>query len=113
MKIEPKTEFLRKIIKKTKWKDRQYVHDLLNLEKYILGELNCGWTTGYLINRLLDEYPDEHIVMLKELKLYRKYLNQKQEEKRKEREDELAYKRWEKKKTDAERKAWLEAGGKP
>jgi len=107
-----KSNFVKDKIKKTKWKDREHITNLLVLEKYILdGCKITGMAHSYQITGLKGEYEKEYLSLLKELDPaeHKKYLKELKEEDGE--HEKLSKELLEEDKRT--RKAWLKAGGKP
>ncbi len=109
----PKSNFVKDKIKKTKWKDRDYIEKLLDLEEHALGKRPRGFADAMYIHGIRGDYENEYLIILKELNPieYGKYLKAKQKEEREEKEAEIEYKKQEKIERKTERKSWQKAGG--
>lgn len=65
----PKSSYLKEIIKKksfSKTANREYVLDLLNIERYITDGVKC-YSSGVLFNQLQSKYQKEYFAIKKEL----------------------------------------------
>ena len=111
--IEAKTNFVKEQIKKTKWKNKHYIDDLLKIERVISGE-GVGWTVGPIITHFEQKYSKEYKAIFKEL--CPKKLKDLKEYQKKEGEKERKLKElWEKKKLEEEKQDkedWKKMGGK-
>ena len=109
----PKSEFVKKKIKETSWKDRKYIEDLIRIERYALGEYG-GWTTGYMIVQLKEKYPKEWKIIHQELnpKGYKKTLKEEKEERLKEKREEEKFEKEEAEEEKRDLKEWKKLGGK-
>ncbi len=120
--IRPKTEYVKKKLKQTKWKNRDYIEDLMKIEKFILeyNERPQGMAHAMMMHNWCDtehfygEYIREYEQILKELKpkKYNKYVIEK---KNYTVESKKAQEKWEneeKTRTKKEKTAWKKAGGK-
>lgn len=115
--VEPKTEYVKKKLKLTKWKKRDYIEDLMKIEKFILeyNEKPQGMSHAMMMHNWLDpicgEFRREYAGILKEVnpKKYQKYMARKKREENDCKKGEKKYKE-ELKKEKAE---WKKAGGKP
>lgn len=109
--IEPKSEYLKKKLKQTNWKDRGDMYALLELEKHILENFQVhGYAHSLKLSSLKSEYDKEYGELLKELHPYRYscYLAEKKAMK----DAGAEYEKEEKEREKKEKKAWIKAGGK-
>ncbi|MBI4014453.1 MAG: hypothetical protein HY365_00690 [Candidatus Aenigmarchaeota archaeon] len=109
-----KSTFIKAKIKGRGWKSRQYVDELISIERAALGHMGGGWSTGMLLNQLEERYPKEwkaiHMELVPgEYKKRTKSENAKEEEERREMEEFEKQERAEQKKL---KKEWLSMGGK-
>ena len=110
-RYKPKSKFLKALLKKTEWKDRDKINDLLELEMYVLDNgIRKGWAHAMKMVGFESTYENELFTMMKELnpKMYRKYVKIEKEEtgERKKIERDIS-------KEDASAKrAWLKSGGR-
>ncbi|MCK4429578.1 MAG: hypothetical protein KAU95_04325, partial [Candidatus Aenigmarchaeota archaeon] len=109
----PKSKFVKKKIKETSWKDREYIKDLIMIEQYVLVG-NLGLTTGYIVGRLKSKYPKEWKIIHQELnpKEYKKTLKEEREERLKEKGEEEKFEKEEAKEERRDLKMWKKLGGK-
>lgn len=111
------SEFIRAMIKKTKWKDRNYIENLLFLEKMITmpkGKVP-GMAGAMKYVQLQHGHKKEYEAILKELRP-EKYAKRREEEaKGRERRDKEAAEEDEKKRDEEARSRteWKTMGGKP
>lgn len=95
-KIE--SNYVREKIKKTSWKKRAYIDDLMRIEHLAL-EGTLSWPTGYIRQHLEETYPAEWKAIWLELnpRLYNGILKRREEKETTEptpKEDTEAYKEW-------------------
>ena len=57
--------FIRGKITTTRWKDRSYIHTLLNMQRYTAGRPIGMWTTYSVLNAM-KEYPVETLALTRE-----------------------------------------------
>jgi hypothetical protein len=58
--LDTKSKFVKNKIRMTRWKDLEYIEDLLFLEKAILGKTPKSWLSGYKLYGLMDRYKTEY-----------------------------------------------------
>ena len=64
---EIKSNFVKEKLRKADWKrDKRYIDDLIDIERYVLGK-TFGLATGYKIKILEEKYPKEYKNIYKEL----------------------------------------------
>lgn len=108
-----KSEFVKNELKKTKWKNRKYIDDLIDIEGFVFGE-HWGLSSGYLSMHLKDKYPWQWKAVWMELKP-KEYKRMKKAEEKDERKIENDYRKIKKEEITEKkqrRKEWLAAGGK-
>jgi hypothetical protein len=110
---EIKSNFIKEKIKKTKWKDSDYIDDLLKIEYYVLGG-ESGRFTPYLVERLEKDHPKEFKAIRLELDPSYRARRSKEEdrEKAKEKREQARMEREWQKEDERDRKDWIKAGGK-
>ena len=114
--MQVKSEYVKKKIKGrsfSKEKDRNYIHDLLNLERYVL-KGPSGTADAMMLSGLEGEYPKEYVAIFKELdpEGYEAHLENERREKEKNRKLSEKLQREEDREYERERKQWLALGGK-
>ncbi|MCK4730414.1 MAG: hypothetical protein KAT28_03790 [Candidatus Aenigmarchaeota archaeon] len=109
----PKSEFIKKKIKETLWKDRKYIEDLIRIERYALGEY-FGWVTGYIVADLKENYPKEWEIIHQELnpKGYKKMLEQAKKERENEKREGIKIRKEETEEEKRDLREWKKLGGK-
>ena len=109
-----KSEYIRQKLRKTKWKDSEYIDDLIRLEDCIVNGVQ-GFAHAMAYSGLKDKYREEWEAIYMELEPERGRIiierQRKQEEKWKKEEEEYEKKR--KKKLEEMLKDWEEMGGQP
>ena len=110
----PKSNFVKDKIKKTKWKDRDRIKKRLDLEEHALGKRPCGFADAMYIHNIRESHENDYLAILKELDpiKYTRYLKAKKKEETEQKVAEIKYKKQEKTERMAERKSWQHAGGK-
>lgn len=110
-----KSKFIKEQIRKSKWKDREYIEDLLFLEEAVLYP-NRKWGYGGSMHLygLKQSYRKEYHAIFKELdpKGFKKYVASEKEEREKEKKIKREGKIAEKELLAEEKRDWLKAGGK-
>ena len=110
-----KSEFIKDKIKKTKFEDRDYIDDLILLEKVIIGKIkNLGWLGHMKLYGLQSKYKKEYKTIFKELnpKGYAKELAFEKKEIEKEKREEKELEKEMKREEEKERESWMRVGGK-
>lgn len=108
-----KSKYITGCIRKTGWKKRQYIDDLVRIEKLVLGKEGFGWLTGYIMRDLEERYPNEWKAIHIELdpKGYGCQLDKEKEETAKEKAELQRGDQEEKEIQKSQLKEWLAAGG--
>lgn len=108
-----KSKFIKEKIKSTKWKDRDYIDDLIAIECYVKGEM-FGLGTGHKAKSLEGEYPKEWVAIWKELepKKYEKNRKIDERERRREEKEEREMEEEEMIEEELDREDWKRVGGK-
>ena len=110
-----KSKFVKEKIKKTSWKNREMIDDLIFLEDYITGKIKrLGWSGGMKLHEIKSTYKKEYATIYKELdpKGYKKLLDRNKKEKEQEKREDKKFREEEMKELMKERKEWKKAGGK-
>ena len=110
-----KSKFIKEKIKKTKWKDSEYIDDLMFLEDAILNDFNnLGMSGNMKLSSLKYSYSKEYKVIYKELdpKGWKEEQEQEKKQAIEEAEEERRYNEEERLEEEQERKEWKKAGGK-
>ena len=109
---EAKTKFVKEKLKGMKWKDREYIEALLNIEKLAQGE-RFGLVTGYMINGYQEHLAKEWKAIHMELdsKAFLRQIQREKAEKRKETRDQKKFLADEKRELIAKRQDWVKMGG--
>ena len=110
--MEIRSNFVKEEIKKTEWKNREYIKHLMDIEKFATDGY-CSTGAGYIRMILKEKYPEQWKSIWLELNPegYRKNLEwQKKEAERARKEDEQL-KKEEKLELEKERLEWREMGG--
>ncbi len=108
-----KSEYIKNKIKETSWEKRDYIDDLIKIERRALGEFS-GSGTGYIVKQLESDYPKEWEIIWKEInpERYAKMVEEEkewQDEKRRREEEEELKRR---KEEEEKRKEWIEMEGR-
>lgn len=109
--IEVKSNFIKEKIKQSKFKNRDYIDDLIFLEDYITGKIKgLGFGGAMKLHAVKSHYEKEYIELLKELAPEKldKFLKEKEKSEKEGKEAEEYLKEEEKQ----EREDWIKAGGK-
>lgn len=108
-----KSKFVNEELKKTKWKKRNYIDDLIYIEGFVLKQ-HFGLWGGYLRNHLLGKYPRQWKAIWLELnpKEYRKDVEFEKKERERKRKEEARLKREEALELKRDRLEWKKRGGK-
>ena len=109
-----KSKFIKEVIKKTSWKNRDYIQDLKNIEHFALG-VNFGmYVTKLKWDSLSKKYPKEWKTIWEEVRPGKlvEIAKAEKEERQKEREEDLKFKREEEKERRKESVEWKKMGGK-
>lgn len=115
MYTKAKSKFVKSMIKKTNWKNREYIDDLLFIEKWISGKAT-GMGAGYRwVQFTENKYPKEIQEIGIELnpKNYKDFCKRQLLEKARMKKDEKKFLKKQKEKEHREREDWNKAGGKP
>ena len=108
-----RSEYVKKKLKGTSWKNRKYIDDLIYLEEWIMGEIG-GCATAMNVNNKKSKYNEEYWAILKELKpeRYKRKIRdlEKKKKEKEERKKQLEKERQER--YEQERREWEEMGGK-
>lgn len=111
-----KSEYVAKLIKRTRWKNRNRIDSLLMLEAYILSGFKLhGYAHAMQMHGLKSAHEKDYEAILKELnpRRYKADMERKRREEEEERRELEEYERREREEERRARKAWLKAGGKP
>ncbi|MBU0591685.1 MAG: hypothetical protein ABIJ10_01915 [Candidatus Micrarchaeota archaeon] len=110
----PKSNFVKNKIKKTKWENRDYIEILLILEDCILGKRPQGFADAHKIHNIKSEYEKEYLAIFEELdpKGYAKHLKANKKEDRKQKEADRKFKQEEMTDLEKAKESWKKAGGK-
>lgn len=108
-----KSNFIKAELKKTKWKNRDYIEDLIRIERHAQGKIH-GWTTGYSINHLKNDYPKQWKAIWLELdpKGYKESLDYEKKEAERERKEDEKFRKEEELELKRDKEAWGEMGGR-
>jgi len=108
-----KSEFIRKKLKETSWKDREYIGHLMAIERAIIHGLG-GWMDHYMYNIRKQSYRKEWEAIYKELKPkeFRNLLKQESREKEKEKKEEKKSRKRENKEYTKAKEEWKKMGGR-
>jgi hypothetical protein len=110
-----KSKFIKDKINKTKFKDRDYIDDLMFFERVILNKFeHLGMGGNMKLHGLKSSYKKEYEAIFKELdsKAWKKYQEEEKKEKQREKAEEKKWDEEERKEKKEHKKAWVEAGGK-
>tara|TARA_Y100000034_G_C6780253_1_gene348702 strand:+ start:316 stop:669 length:354 start_codon:yes stop_codon:yes gene_type:complete len=113
--INVKSNFIKEKIKKTKFKDRKYIDDLIFLEDHITGKIkNLGWAGSMKLHGLKNSYKKEYEAIYKELrpKEWKEIQKRDKEEREKDKKEEKEFIEEERKELEESKKCWIEAKGK-
>lgn len=107
-----RSNFVESRIKKTKWKKRQYIYDLMDIEELALGR-DFGRVHFYMVSDRKRKYPTEWKKIWLELnpKRYKEDLVKEKREAERERKEEERLKREEKEELKQEKQDWIKIGG--
>ena len=108
-----KSTFVTNELKKTSWKEREYIDDLMRIEILVSGK-TFGLPTGYIRKHLKRKYPQQWKAICLELdpKGYEKALQRDQKEKEKEQQEEKKFRKECDEDLQKERESWKRAGGR-
>jgi len=108
-----KSEFIKKELKRTKWKDSEYIDELMKIERFALGEV-FGMVTPHLRSYLIRKYPKQWKIIYLELnpKQYKRILEDKKKAAEEEKREEKHFKQEEKLELKRDREAWKKMGRK-
>ncbi|MDO8656734.1 MAG: hypothetical protein Q7K45_05850 [Nanoarchaeota archaeon] len=108
-----KSAFIRAEMKKTKWKDKDYIDDLIDIEGFALGR-TFGMVTPHLRNRVVKKYPRQWKIIYLELNPqgYNENVEYEKKERERERKENVKFRREEALELKQERIAWMKSGGK-
>jgi len=107
MYSEIKSEFVKKELKKTAWKEREYIKDLMKIEELATGVLKgvmvFHWTRHYP-----PRYPAQWKAIWKELNPegYKRWLDRSRKEKERDRRETTKIEREEKEELRREKREW-------
>lgn len=107
MYAEIKSKFVKKEVKKTAWKDREYIDHLMSIEKFALGTyVSSGH--GYIRNILKGRYPEQWKAIWLELNplLYKEIVKREKREKVKEMKEEVKWNKEEREVLLREKREW-------
>ncbi|MCK4429614.1 MAG: hypothetical protein KAU95_04510 [Candidatus Aenigmarchaeota archaeon] len=109
----PKSKFVKKKIKETSWKDREYIEDLLFLEKAVIGGVD-SWMGNWRLAGVKSEYRKEYNAIFEELdpEGFKKYAKKKRREKVKDEKEEKKFEKEEAEEEKRDLKMWKKMGGK-
>ena len=110
-----KSKFIKNKFKGLKWneKNKEYIDNLVFIERYVLGKVK-GWTTGYSIIRIKEKYQKDFEAIYKELKP-KQFKRMKEQEKIIKRKEKKAMEEASQKRRDDAWKdidVWAKMGGK-
>ncbi len=110
---EAKSKFVKEKIKKTKFKDRHHIDNLLFLERSIYEEIH-GWAGNVQLHCLKSEYEKEYYKIFEELnpKGFKKYIKGKEKKEEKEKKETEEFERGEREIKREEEEDWHKAGGR-
>lgn len=110
-----KSNFIKERIKKTKWRNRVYIEDLIFLEQIITKRIkNLGWLGNMKLYGLKSRYKKEFGIIFKELdpKEWKKYQKKEKIEKNQEKISMIKILKKAEKEFQENKKDWIEAGGR-
>jgi len=110
---EAKSNFVKEKIKNSSWKDRDYIEDLMFIEKSITEGIG-GWAGNMKLHGLKSRYKKEYHKIFEELdpKGYKKYLKEKTKEEEQEKKEMKEFEKQEKEEEEEEKEDWVKAGGR-
>ena len=108
-----KSEFVKKELQKTTWKDSEYIDDLMDIEKIILGTYTSTGT-GYITNHLENKYPKQWKAIYLELNPegYKKVVAWEKKEAERDKKEEAESKKKQKERYDSAKESWKKMGGR-
>ena len=108
-----KSEFVKKELTKTTWKDSEYIDELMKIERFALGG-TFGMVTPYLWNQLIKKYPKQWNIIYLELnpRGYKKLVAWEKGEAGRERKEEERRKKKEEAELIKEKTLWVKMGGR-
>jgi hypothetical protein len=107
-----KSTFVKNELKKTSWKKRDYIGDLMRIEGLALGYC-YGLATGYMLVGFPNKYPKQWKAIWMELNLkgYKSNLNYKKKEAERERKEDERFKQEEKLELKRDKEDWGKMSG--
>ena len=63
-----KSPVIKSYLKKTRWEDRHYIDDLIQLHKYMTNGVK-SWIAASLFSDLIYKYQKEHLILIEEDKI--------------------------------------------
>ena len=108
-----KSEYIRKKIRTTPFKNRAYIYNLITMYNYMVNGVGC-WASSYAYGMLRSRYPKELSALLKENdpKQHRETVERCKALKAKAREDACKESEKERNTVALQRREWAAAGGK-
>lgn len=109
-----KSKFVNGELKKTKWKNRQYINHLLDFEKFATTGY-CSTGAGYILSIQKCKYPAQWKAIWLELnpKAYRKDIESEKKEREREKKEAARFKQEEALELKRDRAEWKKEGGLP
>ncbi len=103
------SSFLKHLIGKTSWKNRDYIDELIMLNEYIINH-PTQWASSVHYRMLKEKYQNEYLELLKEnsIEKYEKELRRIEEEKEEDERREQKHQN----KIQRLKEDWIQAGGK-
>ena len=111
-----KSTFIKKQLQNTKWENRKYIDDLINLHKYMTDGIK-SWIAASLFSELTYKYRKEYLELIKEdiylnpnekiIRMYPKHINDMLQRNKKIRQ----WKKEELRKEKLIQKDWVKSGG--
>jgi len=110
---KPASKYVMTLLKKTQWKDRKKIEDLIDLEEYIVKGVHSQGG-AYKFNSLQSEYAKDYRAIMKELKPKELAQDEKREkrENAKEKRRESKERKLEQQKLRRDKLVWKKLGGK-
>ena len=111
--MRKQTNFVKQELKKTAWKNRDYVDELMDIETFATGNY-CSSGAGYIRLILKEKYPEQWKTIWLELnpKEYEKYEREEKKEAELEKKEDEKFRKEERLEVKRDREEWKRMDGK-